>query len=328
MKKLLLAALAVAGLATACRKDNDDVVCPEPGPASLDGLRKRHAPPVQVFEFNSTIANTFRTAAGAQLVIQPNIFVRLDGTAPTGALKLLFQEIYTPADMVLADMPTVTLYGQPLESGGEFQIRVLEGTNRLKLAPFAIRNSLVLNSPVPARTSADVVRQMQLWARTTGGLSRPDSAGWFLAQTPRDSLGFTQPIPVQLDFQGGGGNSPSFLTTTWPDTLGWLNCDAYPPVPTRVTVGIDVDSLPGELRAYLIPHDRNGAFRPRWTSWLNQFYYNELPPGLDLTAVVLRVRDGKYYFGTHRAPVADNFVYRPVLEEVSEEELVRRIRLL
>ncbi len=53
-----------------------------------------------------------------------------------------------------------------------------------------------------------------------------------------------------------------------------------------------------------------------------------MPEGADLTAVILQVKNGKYYFGTHRAPAAAGFVYRPVLEEVSEEELVRRIRQL
>ncbi len=55
---------------------------------------------------------------------------------------------------------------------------------------------------------------------------------------------------------------------------------------------------------------------------------DRVPQNTDLSAVVIQVKDGKYYFGTHRAPATSGFIYRPVMEEVSEEELVRRIRLL
>ncbi|MBC7449129.1 MAG: hypothetical protein H7330_13840 [Hymenobacteraceae bacterium] len=333
MKKMLLAVLAVAGLATACRKDNDDVVCPEPVPASLENLMKRYAPPVQVFELTPNQLQTIRTAGGATLYINPDAFVRANNTVPDGPQKLEFQEIYSPAEMILADMPTQTLYGQPLESGGEFNIRVWEGTNRLKLQTSG--NNLQLLSPVPPRTAADTRDSMRLWTWVPPVPPRIDSSGWKAATrtvtvrtytiSPTGDTVFT--INTVTRGIGVPVVGAQYSTTIWPDTLGWLNCDAYLPGAARVTVSVASEAAT-EQRVYLIPHDRNGTFRPYPTPILNQFELYNLPSGLDLTAVVLQVKNGKYYFGTHRAPVTASFVYRPVLDEVSEEELVRRIRLL
>lgn len=329
MKKILLVAFAVAGLATACRKNDDEVACPAEGPVSIDGFLKRHAPPVQVFTFDPTRAQTIRTASGARLEIQPNAFVRMDGIALTGPLRLEFQEVYTPSEMILMDMPTIAHYARPLESGGEFNIKVFDGDTRVMVRRrfWFSESGLRLTSAVPARVAADTRDRMLLW-RSFGKISLPDSITWMPVVYP-DTFPTSQIplLPAALDTTSSAPAPPLVYTNAlWPDTLGWLNYDVYPTTSTRIRVFVAGEFL-ADQRVYLIPNDRNGAFRPYWT--LNsQFEQPMLPLGTDLTAVILRVKDGKYYFGTHRAPAADGFVYRPVLEEVSEEELVRRIRLL
>jgi hypothetical protein len=45
-------------------------------------------------------------------------------------------------------------------------------------------------------------------------------------------------------------------------------------------------------------------------------------------AIVLQSRDGKLYFGTQTVTVQANQTMEPQLEELSETEIVRRIRLL
>ena len=333
MKKLLLAALAVAGLATACRKDDDVVTCPAPGPASLDALTKQFAPPVQVFTFNPAQAQTIRSVGGATLTLAANGLVRPDGTAPTGPVRLQFQEIYDPSAMLLANMPTQTIWGQLLESGGEFCVRAYEGATRLRLRNQAAN----LTSPVLPRISPARRDSMSLWTWMPRWSSNTDSSGWWpvtntimtssytINATTGDTTWFTSSTTIGVSVPA---TNSYYNNSVFPDTIGWLNYDVYLPTPTSATVYVTLAAGAPEQRVYLIPHDLNGAFRPYYDPAQQRFRQENLPAGTDLTAVVIQVRDGKYYFGTHRAPAADGFTYRPALEEVSEEELVRRIRLL
>jgi hypothetical protein len=339
MKKLLWAIIAMAGLATACQKDPDDLSCPQAGPATFEGLTKRHSPPVQVFEFDPAVYQEIQTAGGGRVSIAPNIFIRPDGSLPTGRVKLLFQEIYSPAEMILANRPTMGVYTSnsiralPLESGGEFNIRVIDGNTRLRLTPGGQRYGIYLRTRVPARVSQDSRNRMSLWAsRSLGGSA--DSAVWQQVQLAPDSVGpavdsvrifLTQFDTVNV--QGG------FTTTQWPDTLGWLNCDAYPFAFTNTTVSVAVGDLRDDprtqgFRIYLVPALLNGAFRPYWNPTTFQAQQTGIPIGTDLTAVVLRIKDNKYFIGTQRALITDGFVFQPVLEEVTEDELVRRLQQL
>jgi hypothetical protein len=317
MKRLLFAALALVGLATACDKDADEVQ--RPYPASLDSFTKRHSPPIQVFEFDPTQQQTIRTLGGARFEIKPNVITLLNGTAPSGTVKLQFQEIYSPADMVLANIPTMGPDKSPLVSGGEFMVRLTASATGEQLM---FTGFVRLIWPTPTRVdpvSAGTMLQWQLW-----GDAGSDSTTW-LPST--DGNGST--IPVQAVLDSVTSSVHQYIITNWPDTLGWLNCDAYwATTAPRVQVNVALeDDLTG-TRIFLIPTNLNGAFRPSWNAQLQRAEQSNIPVGAELTAVVFRIRDGKYYIGTHRAAASADFMYRPVLEEVTEEELVRRIRLL
>ncbi len=335
MKKLLWAIVLMAGWATACQRNDaadDDLACPVPGPATFEALTKRHSPPVQVFTFDPTTDHVFQSAGGAYIRVSPNVFVRPDGTPPTGPIELRFQEIYSPGNMILANMPTMAGLMMPLESGGEFNIRVMDGTTRLKLTPWGRRGGFQMNSPVPARVSPGTRNQMILWAASA---FVPDSVTWRQVTIPADSVGpaiFPANTPIQSD-SINGTIVTGYSTTQWPDTLGWLNCDVYPFNPTNTSVGVEVGDLNADprtqgFRIYLVPAMLNGAFRPRWDMIALQAKQYGIPVGTDLTAVVLRIKDGHYFLGTQRAFITDGFVFRPVMEEVTEAELVSRLQAL
>lgn len=320
MKRLFFGAvLALTGLLAGCNKDKD-VPCVTNNDTLADFTR-RHSPAVQTFTIDPTQWQTLKSAGGATISIGPDVFVRADGSLPTGNVRLLFQEIYSPGAMVLANLPTMA-GPKPLESGGEFNVRALEGNTPLQLG--GIR-WFSIKYPVPARVSDSSRDRMQQWVRILAS-GNPDSAQW----VPRiDSIG--GPLGVwRVDSSVAGQPVSNFVITDWPDTLGWLNCDTYwASSAPRVTVHVAVlDGLQPGTRVFLVPTDLNGVFRPWWNSATQQAEQASIPTGAELTAVVLRIKDGKYYFGTHRAAAEDALVYRPSLREVSEVELIRLIQAL
>ncbi len=331
MKKILLAALALAlaGLATACRKE-DDVTCFDAGPASLETFTKRYSPKVQEFTLNATAGGTVRTIGGTTLTLSPQVLILPNGDLVQGNVTLSAQEIAVPSEMFLADLHSTTLYfsdGGGLESGGQFNIKIRQQNQLLRLrADRRAWSGLQVTTPVPARVSPENKYRMTTWYRL-GVLSDTSCYGW--APVQADTMGVkvltdSTTLPNKEFYQ-------AFYTS---DSLGWLNIDVIPyttapRVVVEVNAGQDLRTLPPHsYRVYLIPANLNGAFRLGYNYQTGNAWLHQTPAGLDLTAVVLRVKDGKYFFGTHRAPAADGFVYQPQLEEMSEQELVRRLRLL
>ncbi len=335
MKNRFLATLALAALMMACHKDDVTAIRPTVvEPASFAGLTTRYAPPVQVFEFDPTVAQTFTSSGGARLEMQANSFVGTDGTAPTGRAVLHFQEIYSPAEMILAERLTMMGFHRGLESGGEFNVSLNEKVTgrplRLSVRDGVSSRKLRLQSPVPTRVlNSPALTRMIEW---TPSVSNPSF--WVEIDTlsldgsnghSANPLG-TLPVPFVPNTGGANG---SFITSFWPNQLGWLNIDTYYPFGTQtVWVFLQTEAGGDETRMFFVPTGINGAFQPVSTPTNNLAMLENIPLGAELTAVVIRVQDGKYFFGTQKARVTPSIVYRPVLEQVSEEELVRRLRLL
>ena len=285
---------------------------------TLADLTRRQGAPVQTFTFDPTQAQVLHTLGGATIRINDNLLVRPDNSLPVGPVRLQVQEVYTPAQMVLTNLATQARGGGLLESGGMFNIRAYEGSTRLKVrsgwsAVFSV------SWPVPPRVSADLQNDMLTWALAG---SDPDSLAWIPVA---DSI--SGPIAIWPSTDSSTWVR-SFTTVLWPDTLGWLNCDAYWQNPTPPVVArIDVGGIMAGTRLFLIPTARNGAFRLYWNASTQQAE-QYVPAGLECTAVVLREIDGQLFFGSQRATVQDGFVYRPRLEALSEDEIVRRLREL
>ena len=207
--------MLLAGLLAGCSKD-EEILCVTPEPDTLAFFTKRHSPPVQVFEFDPTRPQVLRTAGGATLTIKANSFSRPDSSLPRGPVRMLLQEVYTPADMLLANVPTMSWRNEPLESGGEFNIRVMEGRDRLTLYQ-ALFTGMRLKARVPARLSTQ--NTMYQWLRMVRW-DNPDSVYWYPQET-----GSRERVAVTTTVDSATLN---YHIKQWPDSLGWINCNAYP----------------------------------------------------------------------------------------------------
>ncbi|WP_201982418.1 hypothetical protein [Hymenobacter rubidus] len=340
MKPFVLLFLGVALLA-ACRKD-DVIVCdPVVAPSSFADIRAA-APAVQRFTFNLAQAQSLLTSKGTRLAFGPNVFYLPNNTLATGQAELRIREVFTVGDMLLTDMPTTTgspfgsyrfgnpFSGQVLISGGEFNIQVWQGNNRLRFATFASPangvSGFMLASPVPA-AGLDTTR-MLLWnqpATAWGSIAR-DTAGWQRVFYPT-AIGFGPQIPVAT----AAGNFSVVLPL---DSLGNWNLDqlwhAYQGASSGpIGVEVPLSTSATATRVYVRPVGFNGLARCGYTNFgTGSRWYCLLPYGAAVIAVVLQERGGVLYYGTQRTTTAANLVITPPLEAVSAAEAVRRIRLL
>lgn len=320
MKRLLIICLILSAL-TGCEKSDELVRCSTPPPVSLIDFARRHGPITQEFTFDPTRLQTIRTAGGAWIKVSPHSLVLTNGAIPTGLVTLRYQEIYSASAMVLANLPTMSGH-VPLQSGGEFNLQFFAGTERLRVRR---GKQIQLETPLKARGTADVIPVMQQWYWNGHA---PEGGTWVAA-------GNASIATLIQRYDPKGRLIPVYTaaldSALVPDTLGWLSRHtyAYPAsAGARTLVSLDVGGAPAAAIAFLLPTDRNGAFRTHWNAQTQLTELGAIPLGTELQAVVLRVQDGRYYFGSQTATVTPGFVYRPVLKEMREEEIVSALSLL
>ena len=322
MKKISLFLLGLIFL-LGCRKD-DVVVCltPETGPNTLASLLAA-GPPVRKLPFDLGQAQRIPTIGGGTVAFGANAFVLPNGSVATGQAELWVREIYSVADMILADMPTTAQSSrQMLVSGGEFNIQVWQGSTRLRMArvsPTGTINRLTLTSPVP-RAGLDTT-PMLLWTQPAATGIRADSAGWLQADTTSQVFVVASPITTAAYYRStialdsiSNWNIDQFWHAYQGNSLGYI--------------GVEVPAGATATRVYFRPVGFNGLARsyPVYGSTTRRESY--LPLGADVIAVVLQEQNGQLYFGTQRLTTAANAVVTPTLQALSAADIVQRIRQL
>lgn len=325
MKHFAILCLGMALLA-ACRKD-DIIVCENPVAALFADL-KPATPAVQTFTFDLGQAQSIRTSGGASVTFGANAYLLPNGNVATGQAQLRLREIYTVADMILANMPTTALYSrQVLISGGEFNIQVWQGTARLRLTSVSatgVVQRLTLTSPVPP-AGLDTTRMM-LWKQPANAFTSTgrDSLGWLLASYPN---GTSASSPIRVPATAG------YYTATIPlDSISNWNIDQLWHAYQNSTVGLIGVEIPTSTatvtRVFFRPTGFNGVARANLSNASATRWHCYLPYGADMVVVVLQERDGQLYYGTQHLTTAANAVATPPLEALSATEIARRIRLL
>jgi hypothetical protein len=304
-----------ASLLLGCRKEDVVVWVPD-GATTLAQLRLRNGPSQQTFAFDLNQPQTLTTAGAATIRFPANGFTLPNGQLATGRAEFRVVEIYSVPDMILADMPTTTDRGELLISAGEFRLQAWQGSTRLRLGSAALPSSipvlLSLTSPQPAQL--DTTR-MLLWQQTA---SLPTSS-------PGDSVGWRYvPGPQPL------GMPNNFYQSLLPlDSLGWWNLDQFWHAYANARIARVVVGAPAatETRVYLHPVGYNALARlyPGTDPAQWEIY---MPVGADMQAIVLQSRNDKLYYGTLRVTTQDGLLIQPPLQELSEAEIVRRIREL
>lgn len=261
--------------------------------ATLQDFFNENGAQTQTVTIDATTGGTFTSPQGTVVTIPPNAFVTSGGAPISGNVTVEFRDIYTPADMILSNMPTQTANG-PLVSGGEFFIDASVNGNPIALAPGA---NIAVNQPSMGMP-VDPGMMAYVFNTDSAVWQQPIATPPTFTILPGDSTNTTFPgtKPDSIAFTASGYIYQVFALDPWT----WHNCDQ--PLTgsgfTTLTVNInniDTTSIDYNTNVYLVFTGINSTVSvyQDWTTF--DFSYMYAPIGLQCTIVSLSIEDGRVY---------------------------------
>lgn len=289
---LLIVFSLLAGLFMACK--NDDPV--DPTGKSLKQLFESNRKQNQQFQVTASSATTITGEQGTKVTIPGNAFTDKSGNPVTGTVIVEMQEIFSKGEMILSGKPTMAKGGYPLISGGEIFLNAMQNNDTL------ILNKLV-QVQVPTQT---VDTEMSIFVGST------DADGNFVWDWSDTAF-----------FQQG---TVYFFST---DTLGWINIDKYyySPNATTVTVNLPAGFSSATSDVNLVDNDEATVLSLR-TEDPSVYTIDRIPEGANMTLLVVSEKDGKLHLSRTNIIVSANMLVSPVMEEVSEQEILNYLKTL
>jgi hypothetical protein len=286
MKKLITLICIVAIVAIVSCKKKDTTVNPSSNttpPAAdnyssiADFFSKNNAA-MQSYSINATTGGSFTTPQGTVVTIPANAFLTQSNVLVTGNVTIQFKDLYKKSDMFLSSMPTNSLFGGPLKSGGEFFIKAIANNSALILdtgksitvaQPVALTGGLdSLNAQMPFVVVQDTVGMG--WNQTNA-----DSVTSFVHEYIFNLYHFNAPVD-----SGSWCNSDnSTYFSAYPQTLLTLH-----PNDTLGVYGTQSFLLFSNLSSMVHVYDDG-----------TNFPYYFAPQGLHCTLVAVGVKNGKLY---------------------------------
>ena len=281
----------------------------------ISGLKSKPDPVQSLSEFtekNRSAGETFSiqgnseisltTSRGTKLSIPANAFATKEGKPVTGKINLFFKEIFTPAEMILNDLPTMS-NDMPLESGGEFYIKATENDQPLNIKP---GSRLQIEWP---KTAIDM-KGMQVF----NGLQDADgNINWMPDNNPGnfiiDSILFSH-------------------SSLFSDNVNWINCDKFINSPT-----VSFTAYPGNLpvhdstNIFIQLTGRNTVVKMSWKQGLNCFTTDKML-AMPSTIIGMCVKDGQFYVSITPCNVQDGQSITMHFSPLTESELKARLAQL
>jgi hypothetical protein len=237
---------------------------------SLDQFFEKNQKAPQTFSANSSNAITLQTNKGTRILFQPNSFVTLNNQPVTGDVSIEVKEILTPAEMILSRALPVS-NGQPLESAGEFLVKVTKNGQELKLGP---GNLMEIKLP-----SLGVnMNNMQVFNGTAVSTDAGSKINWTVNANPGNT--------VFVD-------SASFGKTLFADSINWINCDRFINEP-RINYTVYPGNTTGFDSVAVMVHftGRNSVVPMPWNLLTTRFYSQSMIAA-NATVVGIGIKDNK-----------------------------------
>ena len=326
MKRLLLASLfTLPFLLPACQFDAGTVVCEDgttpgptlPVPSTVRALQTQLGAAVQTFTYDPTRANTFTGSKGTIVTIPANAFVK-NGQVVTAPVQLAFREIFSRADMVLSNMPTVS-NGRVLQSAGEVYLQPAQDTT-LRMAPGATIRLQTMNPPNVS--PQDTMRLFVAPGSSGSGSGSASSCfNWTLNTDPGSTL---SPTPT--------GNLITVSSVLYNQGIGWFNCDRFysTPNPQTITVNVAGTNIDPQKNTMVFAVFRafNGTLSVCDFTAPNSFRSGGVPLGAAVSIVVIRTVNDKLYYGRQDGTVQVGVPFAPILQETTPADLIASLNTL
>jgi hypothetical protein len=302
MKSIIVFCLLAGLLLTACEPDRSFVA--EKKQTSLADFYNANRSSVQSFAVNNSSGGVSTTSQGVKIYFPPNGFVTESGSSVTGNVDVSIKEILTPQEMILNNMPSMS-GGMPLESGGEFQIKVSKNGQPLKLSA---GNFLKIEIP---KKPAISMSGMQVFNGVSDAQGNTD---WRLNNNPGNFV---------------VGDSTLFAySSLFCDNINWINCDKFYNEPT-VTFTVYPNNAPSNDSTNVFVHltGRNTVVKMNWTRGLSYFNSDKLL-AVPSTIVGISVKNGQLYASVTPVNIQNGQSVTMNFSPYSESQLKTRLAQL
>lgn len=315
MSSKIMPAMALAALClAACTKPRTITAGPDPVPTptptvtyDIATVFAANAPTAKTVTINAAAGGTFTGNGGARYTFPPNAFVTATGAPVTGAVTVRAAEMLTKADMIFSGILPIS-NGEPLISGGEVYMKVMQGNTSLRMAP---GKKYTVSMP-QGRTPTP---GMQLYYAAGAYKSTIGGVNW---QLNTDSTSGTIVY---------NGDSISIFS----DSIGLANADRFLPSPNyqNFTVAVSAGGRtisPDSLVGYALYDDYDGVWP--LTSYSSGVYAEYHVPNIPVHFVVVAVINGAMYAGATGATPANGGVYVVNIAAITPTELKALVQAL
>lgn len=270
--------------------------------ASAQEFLADNAPQPEVLSLDADKGGSMITKNGISFSFAPNSFVQ-NATPITGMVDVEILEVLNPADMMYTGATTTTA-NLTLESGGMFHIGVKQNGKPVNLAP-----GKRYQVTIPAPNGLDF--EMQVFQGWNAGGEGSDVIQWGATQDSTNTGWRTDSTQrsyvLDLDF------------------LNWCNLDKYrnDPNQTKVSVKLPTGFTNKNTSVFMVFKKNmvTPLFGDQAKEEFNTGGYTA-PMGIDVTFVVISVKDKKTYYAlVDTKLVKDHVEIIDPLTEISEDDL-------
>jgi hypothetical protein len=270
---------------------------------SLSEFFSQNREVTQAVTISGQSGGTFQGSRGARFVIGANSFVDKNGTPVTGEVKLEILEVYTPADMILTNLTTMS-NGQPLESGGEFLIEATYKGEEVKLAP---GRYIAINLP------GKDLDGMQVF---NGQVNTAGEVNW-VVNTGGNNW-------VVRDSSNSGSN---YAYTLFCDSIQFINCDKLINDP-KISCSFNPVNSPRHDSTYIYVHltGRNSVVNV--FNYTTQKFESDWLIASPVTIVGVCYANGQLYSSITNATLAHNSTYNLNFTTTTMDKLKDQLKQL
>ncbi|MDD5569953.1 MAG: hypothetical protein PHD97_02235 [Bacteroidales bacterium] len=307
MKKLLkicLGIIVISAMCIGCKKDkNDD---PDKGKyVSYENVRtffSNNGEQSQSFKISAAQTQTITGKKGTKITFMANSFVNASGQAVTGDIDIELKELLDKHDILLSDKPTVS-YGRLLETGGVFYIKATQNGQRLK-------------SVNPVKISynyTNLQNDMQVFSLAYPTDSVPT---WTLRND--SSLVTTDSLTYNM-----------WLYPTFPDSIGWINCDRFYNVSPRTNIEVTSNDFPDINNTVIYIYFKTiNSIDCIGKDNNNKFISMPVPENYNVTILAVSIKDKLLYYAKQDLTITTNAKVDVTFQVTTEDELKNIIKNL
>lgn len=309
MKKIFALLFAAAAI-VACQKEiSNQLVTPPVSANVLERFISNNKTAPETFAVNSSNTVQITGKKGSVISFPANAFVRQNGQAVTGDVSIQLVEIYTPAEMILNNKPTVS-NGRPLVSGGQFLIKAFKDGEALKLAPGKQVN-ILMKTVLPA----DSMVGMQVFNGTDSIVGSDTLVNWTPNNTTNNTVRPRADSALILGYD------------LFASDIQWINCDRFVNEPL-ISHNFDLSAAPTDSAISLFVHltGRNSVLRIYQRD--SDIFKSESLVAAPVTIVALSIKGEQMYASFLPTTLTDKGTTKLIFEPITEEALKQRLQLL